>query len=284
MNQPESYRQGVERAKAEKNIQQWFRTTDGFSHQQGLSNNNTRVLNPAASMLLQAWPGKPPAIIELGPGSGMAASGMHMVSPDSVIHTAGGLTPINPFWRFSQDIAFRENDISEKVRELMAAVNVKGSLNTTFDADELMRIQREYGVQIFDVLEQPYIHHQWVDDFPKYCTVESGAYDFVYETCGPNWHTQDEEIRQRTFDLLSPTGIVCGNGCLEFSDMEDILTIKLGNHTFSMKPDNFLARAMRESGAAVKNRFDPNKYDPNKVEALLRELMSKKRNNPDIAD
>jgi hypothetical protein len=241
-----TYQEGIDRARASGIIKRNFRTTDGFAHDKRITDNNSRLLGPTAEKILRAWPAsKSPRILEIGPGVGPAVSTMSILRPDATIHTAGGLTLINPYWRFNKDFLLgeAENTVAATLHKRLSGLP-ESHQQSCYSPDELMQIQQEFGIRIFDVLEQPYIHYQCGDQFPEYSSAK-GPYDFIFEQCGPNWHRGgDSKVHDATYKLLSPEGILCMNSGSPVEEAVDgvrqAIVVRIGKFTLTINPENFL--------------------------------------------
>lgn len=252
MNRIGRYQDGVTKAKEAGNIKMNFSTSDNYSHSIGITPFNSRGLTAVAKKILQAWPDpKPKKVLEIGPGCMAAASAISLLVPEAKIHTAGGLTPANPYWRFSEDILFGDGSritVADTVKDKLIKISAPESDKTFHSPDDLMAIQQKYGIKIFDVLEKPYIELQCVDQFPDYCSLQKGDYDFVYENCGPNWHLKTEELAWASYNLVSPGGILCMNSVSpldRYNELEAPFVIQLESWNLTVNKDNFLEEHIR---------------------------------------
>lgn len=267
----ESYTSGIERAVAEGHIDMVAPNDDGsfdrFSHISLLTDKNTRKLDPTMSKLLQAWPGSRPKFLELGPGAGVATSAASIIAPNGQIHTAAGLTPINPYWRFHNKIAFGEE------KDAITIIQRRFPKEQP-NLDKLRQRQETTRVKIFNILEVPYIHAQHVGPFQTF-EGKPGDYNLVYESCGPNWHTQSEDVLEATLQLIGEEGILSMNStpimAINRTDIPYI--VHMGMHTLLISRGSFLAAEIKRHLVNQRTKV----VDSTLVNAILDGLISKKK-------
>lgn len=249
-----SYQDGIKEAisKGYINVPK-VRKSDTFSHLVGIDKFNSRFLHPIAKKILQAWPSSDPPkrILELGPGAGMGAATMSLLAPQTTIHTAGGRSPINPYWKFEKKLLLgkqKRDNLKEVIDELSENAS-EVSPRIRYSLDELKEISQETGVKIFEIIDSPFIEYQSIHEFPDQCELE-GTYDFIYDGWGPNWYASDNHVAEATYKLLSPNGILCMNSGSPLDEIDNQVhsgfSIPMGDpviadHTLTVNRGSFLA-------------------------------------------
>jgi hypothetical protein len=189
--------------------------------------------------------------LELGPGAGFGAAAMSLLAPQAKIHTAGGRSPINPYWKFEKKLLLgkqKRDNLKELVDDL-SGHTPQTSPHLRYSLDDLMEITKKTGVRIFEIIDSPFIEYQSTHEFPDHCELE-GTYDFIYDGWGPNWYASDNHVSDATYKLLSPKGILCMNSGSPLDVMDDqvhtAFAIPMGDpiiadHTLTVNQDSFLA-------------------------------------------
>ncbi len=204
----ERYSDGIDRGIKEGLIEGYEKWNDSYNHLEDFNSGNSRTVPNVLRKLLRAWPGNGEIdILELGPGSGVGLSGVSHLLPKATLNSACGLTPINPWLRFHKDFALsREKNVRAKLYTDGASMD--------FNVQQLMEWQEKTGYEIFEVLDEPYIHHQSVKHMKNW--EPSVQHDLVYDQFGPNWQTHYFDDLQKTWKSAKPDGI------LFIHDLEEI--------------------------------------------------------------
>jgi hypothetical protein len=123
-----------------------------------LKYTNTRPLSFVARQLLGLYRDEPDArLLELGPGAGVACAAMYRLLPAAKIDTVS-LTPLNPY------MVFRWDDMYDHIRQPFSHEKCLSSL--------------------YDTCSSPFVHNQYIGEFPERISPPKEKYHFIYENYG----------------------------------------------------------------------------------------------------
>ncbi len=216
--EPRLYSQGIYEAQRRGLIErQRAQIADHFNHEfRGMTICNSRFLSPLARLALSMHNGVE-RILELGPGTGVAAAHMHYLRPEAEIHTAWGSSPINPY------LIFKEEFFADPPNDQHATIfaELKRRYPDEFDCpkaespeSESITMDRLIKLRVFDELSEdsPFINRQIVSNvLNDELSQPKGPYDFIYEKCGPLFYSGyfgNDRLFDYLHEQLSPIGIM----------------------------------------------------------------------------
>jgi len=258
---------------------------DYFDHiARGVTTMNTRSVNSAVLPLIKLYGDPGFSFLELGQGVGVACAQVRAAAAEGSRIVSTARTPANPW--YVCNITMKR--LMELLNERMCEPWKGGELTIvqwlervererfekkrgadTFSLEELFDLQRDFGLEIFTVLDEdsPFLDCCKVGDLPE-DSLPEGSYKMVYENNGPISKSPERvRIVSMVMEALDSDGVLflsestqggvaLGNelregGVLEDGDLVISLANDLSNEagaTIIAKKDSPLAVRMREHG------------------------------------
>lgn len=163
--------------------------------------------------------------LELGPGAGKSVYDVHKISKDAGVKVeidTVSFDPIDPYSGLTMTVF----EIREKLREALQGVSlslteqeqkflnrskVYETGDPSFDLDFLLHLQERFGIEIFEILKEPFVRRQYIGCYPTDVHLEHGRYDFIYEECGPLRYNEEipvSQVYRPAYEALSEEGVM----------------------------------------------------------------------------
>jgi SAM-dependent methyltransferase len=181
----------------------------GVSYPGRLSLTNTRPLHPVIKLALYIFGEDTIRFLELGPGAGNACYELYRLSRalGKKVHIcACSFSPVNPYMPIVLSgsrllRALEGNPAMERAEE-----GPQGPL--WFIGTEAAFETHRQGVEtIFQVLDEPYIDHQYIGRYPESPDLGDRRFDVIYDMLGP-LHGDEQEAVDDAYGRLTERGFL----------------------------------------------------------------------------
>ncbi|MBC8457297.1 MAG: hypothetical protein H8D67_04790 [Deltaproteobacteria bacterium] len=182
---------------------------DGVKYQGCLSLTNTRPLCYIAKLVLNFFQNDAIRFLELGPGAGNACYDLFYFAKEkgeTVEISTVSYTPINPYMPILLSGEQLLDVLSRNKNLRFIAEGPQGPLWYIL-TEEVFCTQNEEGIQIFGMLDKPYINYQYIGNYPQNIDLGAVKFDLIYDMLGP-LHGKDLEPINDACSHLTDRGIL----------------------------------------------------------------------------
>jgi hypothetical protein len=174
-----------------------------------LSPANTRPLYELIPRVLSFYSDRRVRFLELGPGAGNACYELFLfcgkTGIDAFVSTVS-YTPINPYMPMLLS-GERLFDILAECPEMQILEKGLDACLWKISTNAAFAWQEKCEKRIFGTTEKPFIHFQWVGDYPSGIVFEAEKFDIVYDMHGP-LHRRETLPLLDAYSRLSQTGVL----------------------------------------------------------------------------
>ncbi len=182
---------------------------NGVTYPGRLSLTNTRPLHPVVKLSLYLFGEDPVRFLELGPGAGNACYELHRLSRTlgKQVHiSACSFSPVNPYMPMVLSgsrllRALEGNPALDRVEEGPQGPLWFMATEAAFD------IRHQGGERLFELLESPYIHRQYIGKYPESPDLGDQRFDIIYDMLGP-LHGDDHNALDDACSRLTDRGFL----------------------------------------------------------------------------
>ncbi len=174
-----------------------------------LTSANTRGLYELIPRLLRFYARMPVRFLELGPGAGNACFEFSLLCEQSNVQAevcAVSYTPIDP----NTPMLASGDSLLEMLSQSPALEILGRNQNDCLWrilTEAAFQLQESRGLPIFGKSERPFIHRQWIGDYPTGIRLGDETFEIVYDMHGP-LHRKETAPILDAYSRLSDTGVL----------------------------------------------------------------------------